>query len=100
MANARPAAPSEAVALAGGHDPVTLILARAMGGAWLDRYQGEWRHVRLEIDGNDLLEAGVPEGPEIGRGLEAALRGKLDGEIAGREAELEAALAAAREVGG
>ena len=29
---------------------------------WLDTQ----RHVRLEIDGNDLLAAGVPEGPEVG----------------------------------
>ena len=45
----------------------------------------EWRAVALEIDGADLIAAGVPEGPALGRGLEAALRRKLDGEIAGRE---------------
>ena len=51
--------------------------------------------VRLEIGGEDLLAAGVPEGPAVGRGLEAALRRKLDGEVAGREQELQAALEAA-----
>jgi hypothetical protein len=50
----------------------------------------------LEIRGDDLVAAGVPEGPAIGRGLEAALRRKLDGEIAGRDEELEAALEATR----
>ena len=31
-------------------------------------------HMRLQITGEDLLAAGIPEGPEIGRRLEAALR--------------------------
>ena len=52
--------------------------------------------MRLEIDGEDLIAAGVPEGPAVGRGLEAALDAKLDGEISGREAELAYALAEAR----
>jgi tRNA nucleotidyltransferase (CCA-adding enzyme) len=48
--------------------------------------------VRLEIDGRDLLAAGVPEGPEIGARLARALDRKLDGEASGREQELAAAL--------
>jgi tRNA nucleotidyltransferase (CCA-adding enzyme) len=72
------------------------LVARALDAEWLDRYAAEWRRVRLEITGDDLLEAGVPEGPAIGRGLEAALSGKLDGELSGREEELRIALAAAR----
>jgi len=75
-------------------------LARALGAEWLDRYLLEWRNVTLEVDGDDLIAAGVPQGPAIGRGLDEALRRKLDGEIAGRGAELEAALAAARGGGG
>jgi hypothetical protein len=77
-------------------DPAQLVVARALGAQWLDRYAAEWRRVRLEITGDDLLEAGVPEGPAIGRGLEAALSGKLDGELSGRDDELRIALAAAR----
>ncbi len=77
--------------------PVELVLARALGAEWLDRYLEEWRAVALEIDGDDLIAAGVPEGPALGRGLEAALRRKLDGEIGGREEELAAALDAAAE---
>ena len=54
-----------------------------------------WRHVRLEITGDDLLAAGIPAGPEIGRRLASALRRRLDGELDdGREAELRAALEA------
>jgi hypothetical protein len=96
LAQARPASPSEAVGLARGHDPVELALARALGAAWLDRYLLEWRAVSLEIDGADLVSAGIPEGPAVGHGLAVALRRKLDGEIGGREAELETALDAAR----
>jgi tRNA nucleotidyltransferase (CCA-adding enzyme) len=78
IARAARGAPVEAVALAGGDN------ARR----WLD----DLRHVALEIDGDDLLAAGVPQGPEVGERLRRALDRKLDGEIAGREAEMRAAL--------
>jgi tRNA nucleotidyltransferase (CCA-adding enzyme) len=97
LASEHPRTPAQAVEMARGRDPVELVLARAMGVEWLDRYLLEWRDVSLEIDGGDLIAAGVPQGPAIGRGLAAALRGKLDGELSGREQELAAALAAARE---
>jgi tRNA nucleotidyltransferase (CCA-adding enzyme) len=96
LSRAVPERPSEAVELARGRNPVELALARAMGAEWLDRYLLEWRGVELEIDGDDLIAAGVPEGPAVGRGLAEALRGKLDGEITDRDRELEVALAAAR----
>jgi tRNA nucleotidyltransferase (CCA-adding enzyme) len=96
LASATPERPSEATHLAASWDPAQLLVARALGAEWLDRYAAEWRHVALEITGDDLLEAGVEEGPAIGRGLEAALSGKLDGELSGREEELRVALAAAR----
>ena len=98
LATAEPASPSEAVALASRHEPEELALARALGAEWLDRWIAEWRDVALVIDGADLIEAGLPEGPALGRGLAEALRRKLDGELApGRSAELEAAIAAARD---
>jgi tRNA nucleotidyltransferase (CCA-adding enzyme) len=84
----------EAVALVGAttafqvadDGPVTLAARR-----WLT----ELRHVRLQIAGQDLLAAGIPEGPEVGRKLDAALARKLDGELTqGRQAELQAALEA------
>ena len=96
LAAARPERPSRAVELARGHDPVELVLARALGAAWLDDYLEKWSAVTLAIDGADLIAAGVPQGPALGRGLTAALRAKLDGEIEGREQELTTALAAAR----
>jgi tRNA nucleotidyltransferase (CCA-adding enzyme) len=97
LAHAHPTKPSQAASLARGHDPTELLIARALGAEWLDDYMGVWREMELEIDGADLIAAGVPEGPALGRGLAAALRAKLDGEIEGRAQELEAALAAARD---
>ncbi len=96
LARARPARPSEAVALAAGHSDLELLIARALGAEWLDRCLAEWRGVKLEIDGEALIEAGVPEGPVIGRALDEALRRKRDGEIAGWDEELSVALAVAR----
>jgi tRNA nucleotidyltransferase (CCA-adding enzyme) len=84
------------------HTPEAIALAGALGGEdspsaaeaareWFERVRG----ARLEINGDDLIAAGIPAGPEIGRALSAALARKLDGELEdGREAELRAALAA------
>jgi tRNA nucleotidyltransferase (CCA-adding enzyme) len=79
----------ELVALAGGLGP------REAAESWISCL----RHVRLEIDGSDLLAAGVPEGPAIGRGLRAALQARLDGRAEGREAQLEVARQAAQATG-
>jgi tRNA nucleotidyltransferase (CCA-adding enzyme) len=96
LAAARPKRPSEAVEVARGASPEELVLARAMGAGWLDDYVREWRSMALEIDGSDLIAAGVPEGPAIGRALKEALSRKLDGEIEGRDEELRVALEEAR----
>jgi tRNA nucleotidyltransferase (CCA-adding enzyme) len=78
--------PPEGVALAGALSAPAAEPAR--------RWLAELRDVRLRIDGGDLLAAGVAEGPEIGRRLEATLRMRLDGELPDeREAQLRAALA-------
>jgi tRNA nucleotidyltransferase (CCA-adding enzyme) len=75
--------PSEGVALAGA------LGCEEPARRWLRDVRG----VHLEITGDDLLAAGLPEGPEIGRRLEAVLALRLDGELPeGREAELAAAI--------
>ncbi len=86
---------SELTAAARGRPGVELVVARALGTEWLDDYVREWRRVRLEITGDDLLAAGIREGPSIGRGLAAALAAKIDGEVRGRDEELATALEAA-----
>lgn len=93
---ATPERPSDAFRLAEPWDPSQLLVARALGADWLDRYAAELRHVRLEITGDDLIGEGIPEGPAIGDALTAALSGKLDGEVSGRDEELRVALAVAR----
>jgi len=97
LAVAEPERPSEAVRIAAGHADAELLLAVAAGAAWIDEYLQSWREVSLEIGGEDLLAAGVPEGPDVGAALRGTLERKLDGGLSGgRDAELELALALAR----
>ena len=89
--------PSEIALAARGLPPEVVALAGALGEpeaarAWLD----DLRHVTLEIDGAELMRAGVPQGPAVGDGLRAALAAKLDGRASDREAELAAALESAQ----
>ncbi|MEZ5156732.1 MAG: hypothetical protein R2718_11550 [Solirubrobacterales bacterium] len=101
LAVARPGRPSDAIELAVGADSAVLLVGTALGGGWIEDYVREWSEVRLEIDGSDLLAAGIPAGPAIGAGLGEALRQKLDGAIpGGRRSELEAAIRAARRASG
>ncbi|HMJ35504.1 MAG TPA: hypothetical protein VK501_16470 [Baekduia sp.] len=92
-----PARPSEVAARLRGEPVEAVAVAGAKGdpetaGTYLHR----WRHVGLEIDGHDLIAAGLAEGPDLGRRLAHVLGLRLDGELpAGREAELAAALDAA-----
>jgi tRNA nucleotidyltransferase (CCA-adding enzyme) len=77
--------PPEGVALAGAASEPALGAAR--------RWLTEVRHVHLRINGDDLIAAGIPEGPELGRRLENTLRKRVDGELADeRAAQLRAAL--------
>jgi tRNA nucleotidyltransferase (CCA-adding enzyme) len=85
IADAARREPAEAVALAGA------LGAAAQARDWLERL----RHVHLAIDGNDLIQAGVPEGPAIGAGLRAALAATLDGRAETRDQQLDEALRAA-----
>ncbi len=79
--------PPEGIALAGGVSEPAAEPAR--------RWLAELRSVRLAITGDDLLAAGIPEGPEIGCRLEAVLDLCLDGQIpADAQAQLAAALQA------
>jgi tRNA nucleotidyltransferase (CCA-adding enzyme) len=62
----------------------------------LGHYLEEWMEASADIDGSDLVAAGIPPGPAIARGLRVALRAKLDGHAVGREAQMARALRAAR----
>ncbi len=73
-----------------------LALAGAAGGCGpVRRWLRELRDIGLSIDGDDLLAAGIPRGPQIGRRLAATLDRRLDGELGDeRDEQLAAALAA------
>jgi tRNA nucleotidyltransferase (CCA-adding enzyme) len=94
VAPLEPARPSEVAARLRGEPVEAVAVAGARGdAATARRWLADWRHVALEIDGRDLLAAGVPQGPELGRRLARVLALRLDGELpAGRDAELRAAL--------
>jgi tRNA nucleotidyltransferase (CCA-adding enzyme) len=91
--------PSQLRALLDGEPAETLALALALGAPaapildFVSRLSG----LRLEITGADLLAAGLPESPALGRALKQTLARKLDGEVGGRDDELRVALEIARE---
>jgi tRNA nucleotidyltransferase (CCA-adding enzyme) len=91
--------PSELVSLLAPEPREALALALALGAPPepILRWAEELRNVRLEISGEDLIAAGVPEGPRLGRALRETLVRKLEGLVDGREQELETALQLARE---
>jgi len=76
----------------------TLAVALAFGAPAgpVRRFADSLMTVGLEITGTDLIGAGVPQSPAIGRALEETLRRKLDGVVSGREQELALALELAR----
>jgi tRNA nucleotidyltransferase (CCA-adding enzyme) len=87
LARSLRAQPVEAVALAGAR-------GTAAGAAAARRWLHELRHVRLQITGDDLRAAGIAEGADLGRRLQAVLDRRLDGALPDdRDAQLEAALA-------
>ena len=72
----------------------TLAVALAYGAPAepIHRFLTELQGAHLEITGDDLIAAGVPEGPLIGQALNEVLRMKLDGRVSGRGEELRTAL--------
>jgi tRNA nucleotidyltransferase (CCA-adding enzyme) len=90
--------PSELYELLADQPAEVLLMAVLLGpeggpaeeraATYLERIRG----ARLEISGEDLRNAGVPESPELGRALKQVLVLKLDGFVSNREEELEAAL--------
>jgi tRNA nucleotidyltransferase (CCA-adding enzyme) len=79
----------------------TLAVALAHGAPPepIQRFLADLRDVHLEITGDDLVAAGVPQSPAIGRALDETLHMKIDGRVSGREEELRTALEIARSEG-
>ena len=95
----RDLAPSELRGVLAAEPPEALALALAFGAPAdpILRWVTELAGVGLEISGDDLIAAGVPQGPAIGRALDETLRRKLDGLVSGRDQELATALELARD---
>ena len=92
--------PSALAAAVTGRRAEAVALAGALGPAReASRWLAELRHIRPAVDGADLLAAGVPAGPAVGRGLEAARAAALDGEAVERSAQLDVAIRAALQDG-
>jgi tRNA nucleotidyltransferase (CCA-adding enzyme) len=91
-------APSELRELLEGQPAEALLTAELLAppgspvGERVRVYLERVRDVRLEITGDDLRRAGVPESPGLGRALEQTLALKLDGFVSGRDEELAEAL--------
>ena len=82
----------DAAAVARAARGVPLEVVALAGGAGARRWIEELRHVRLAIDGADLLAAGVPAGPDLGARLQRALDARLNGDAPSREEQMRVAL--------
>jgi tRNA nucleotidyltransferase (CCA-adding enzyme) len=98
LSSERSLTPAELSELLEGRPVEVLLVAELLAGD-TDRvskrvrgYLERLRDVRLEITGDDLRRAGVPESPALGRALEETLALKLDGFVDGHEEELRMAL--------
>jgi len=91
--------PSQLHSLLTGEPAEALALALGLGAPAdpVLKFVSELSQARLDINGDDLIAAGVAPSPAVGRALDETLRRKLDGHAAGREAELRLALDLARE---
>lgn len=88
--------PSRVDALLGREAPAAAAAALAAGAEPVARWWAEWRAAGPSVTGADLVAAGVPPGPAVGRALRALRDAVLDGRVRGRDAELELALREAR----
>ncbi len=87
-------APHEAAELLAPLCDEELALAAASdlaAAAWVERWLGGLRDLRLAVTGEDLVAAGVRPGPQLGAALLATRRARLDGLI-DRAEELDFAL--------
>ena len=78
--------------------PELMALALALGAPRdvVEDFVGNVAQTRLEITGDDLKAAGVPESALLGQALRETLKAKLEGDVSGRDEELEHALGVVR----
>jgi tRNA nucleotidyltransferase (CCA-adding enzyme) len=87
------ARPSQAVSRLEHYPEATLVAMAASAGGepgrLLDTYLRKWRHVRPALDGNRLIELGVPKGPAIGEALRRLRAARLDGLVTTLDDEIK-----------
>jgi tRNA nucleotidyltransferase (CCA-adding enzyme) len=93
-----PPTPSQALLHLRSWSPSGLLVLCTLGGSeGVLRYWREWRHLRLQINGSDLIATGIKPGPVIGRVLQRVLVDRLEGGAGDRETQLALALRYAQE---
>ncbi len=74
-------------------DPAALEALYLTGDATEARaiasYLGTWRHVQPELNGNDLLEIGLRQGPLVGKFLDQLRKARLDNLVLNRDGEAQ-----------
>lgn len=51
-------------------------------------YKRKWERITLELDGNNLIDMGVPQGKDVGETLKQLLNAKLAGRVSDRMSEI------------
>jgi tRNA nucleotidyltransferase (CCA-adding enzyme) len=92
-----PAAPSEVDRVLRAVPPAAAVGALAAGSEAVATWWARDRDREPAVRGADLVRAGVPPGPAIGRALAAVRAAVLDGRVGGRDAQLALALRVAGE---
>lgn len=87
--------PSRVDEILGATRPATACGALAAGAEIVITWWTRWGPLVLDINGTDLVAAGVPPGPSLGRGLRAARAAVLDGHATSRDQQLTIAVEAA-----
>ena len=94
---------SRLYALLAGLAPETVVYARATGSDLVrervDRFCGTLSHVRLDVDGDDLVALGAEPSPAFSDILSRIRARRLDGVVVGRTAELDELRRLARRAG-
>ncbi|MYD35435.1 MAG: CCA tRNA nucleotidyltransferase [Dehalococcoidia bacterium] len=85
--------PSNFTELLSHYEPAALEALYLTGDAAAARaiasYLGTWRHVQPELNGNDLLEMGVLQGPLVGKFLDQLRKARLDNLVLSRDDEAQ-----------
>lgn len=87
--------PSEVDALLRERPAAVQVGALVGGAEQVATWWARWRDCAPLVGGADLVAAGVPAGPAIGRALQAVRAAVLDGMVGGREEQLALALSRA-----